>query len=120
MKFLNFLFYKSYRLALALGNKGSSPEVVAWGITMFLLWFNLFSILILLKNNLVISINLFQFILVVSLVFWLASYIYYILKGNYINIITIEEQSSLNNTYSNIIYYFYLLATLICYGFLTH
>jgi hypothetical protein len=119
MKFFNFLFYKSYRLALLLGNEGFYPEVVAWGITMFLLWFNLFSILILLENNLIISPDLFKYLLIGSLIFWVASYIYYILKGNYINIIDVKEQSNNNNIYS-VIYYCYLLISLICYGFLSN
>ena len=30
MKFLNFLFRKSYKLALLVGNKGFYPEINAW------------------------------------------------------------------------------------------
>jgi hypothetical protein len=115
MKFFNFLFYKSYKLAIQLGNEGFFPEVKAWFIAMLLPWLNLLSILIILKNNLLLSMYVFRIILIGSSLFWIFSFVFCIIKDNYIKILSSQENSSLNNSFSNIIYYSYLLVTCVIY-----
>ncbi len=115
MKFFNFLFYKSYKLAIHLGNEGFYPEVKAWFLATFLPWLNLFSIIILLENNDIVSKEVGKFIIVSSSLFWILSFVFCIIKKNHIKILASQENSSLNNNFSNILYYSYFLITCIIY-----
>ncbi len=119
MKFFNFLFYKSYRLALQLGNEGFYPEVNAWFLATLLPWLNLFSIIILLENNNRISEAVGGVIMISSSVFWVLGYVFCIIKKNYIKILSSQEDLSSKDGNSNILFYSYLLITCFVYfGFL--
>jgi hypothetical protein len=115
MKFYNFLFYKSYRLALILGNEGFYPEVNAWFLATLLPWLNLLSLLILLKNSSIVSNDLFRFILNGSSLFWIFGFVFIVIKKNYKTILSSHENVSSDKNYSNILFYCYLFITGIIY-----
>jgi hypothetical protein len=95
MKFFHFLFYKSYRLAILLGNEGFYPEINAWGLVTFLMWMNCASILILLKLYF-ISAEVFKVLLYLSSSVWIASFYYFIRNKRYEKII-VEIEKEINS-----------------------
>ncbi|MFN8295344.1 MAG: hypothetical protein U0T69_04070 [Chitinophagales bacterium] len=119
MTFLNFLFYKSYRLALFLGNKDFYPEGVAWFLTTLLPWLNFISVLIILKNQCIITNSLFGILLDITFVYWIYTLFLFIYEGKYKMIIKEQEELEVKRKYSNILFYTYLLITgVIYFGFL--
>jgi len=115
MRFFYFLFYKSYRLAIALGNEGFLPEVTAVGLATLLPWFNLLSILMLLEKNLIISSDVFKFCLLTSLVLLLLCFIYLIIYKRHFQIQSRQQKSFSENKLSDFLYYSYFLITCIIY-----
>ncbi|MGV1012921.1 MAG: hypothetical protein ACOYBS_10770 [Flavobacterium sp.] len=121
MKFFNFLFYKSYKVALLLGNEGFYPEINAWFLAILFPWLNILSVLIFLKNELIISNEVFRIILISTSVLWIVSYIYCVQNKNYLKILSDQEKSISKMKYSNTLYILYVLITSIIYfGFLSN
>ena len=54
-----FPFFQSYKLAIHLGNEGFYPEINAWFLSTLLPWFNVLSILIILKRTQIVSGSIF-------------------------------------------------------------
>src|SRR5260370_1424694 len=92
MIFFKYLFYKFYRLAIALGNEGFYPEVNAWFLLNFLLWINYATILILLKLYLGLSKQGFKYLLIASIPFWIVLWIYFMKKDHYKSILAEFEK----------------------------
>ncbi len=121
MKFFNFLFYKSYKVALLLGNAGFYPEINAWFLAILFPWLNVLSILLLLKNKLIISSEVFRVTLIGTSIFWIVSYIYCVQNKNYLKILSDQEKSISKIKYSNTWFVLYILITSIIYfGFLSN
>ena len=120
MNFFNFLFYKSYKVALLLGNEGFYPEINAWFLAILFPWLIVLSMLIFLKNELIISSVVFRVLLISTSVFWVISYFYCMSNKNYLKILSNQEKSISSMKYSNICFVLYVLITCVIYfGFLS-
>lgn len=115
MNFFNFLFCKSYKVALLLGNEGFYPEINAWFLAILFPWLNLLSVLIFFKNKFIISNEVFRIVLIGSSVFWIVSYIYCVYNKNYLKILSDQEESISKMKYSNALFILYVLMTVIIY-----
>lgn len=102
-----------------LGNEGFYPEAVAWSLTILFPWLNLLSVLIVLENSNIISKNLFWILLNFSFVFWIYTFVYYIVKRKFIHILKEQKELEGKRKYSNIIFYTYLLVTGVVYFYFT-
>lgn len=119
MNCFNFLFYKSYKISLFLGNEDFYPEIKAWFLTILFPWLNILSLLIILENELIISNEVFRFILFSTSFFWIASYIYYIINRNYVKVLLVQEKSNIK--YGNLWFAIYTISTFIIYfGFVSN
>ena len=121
MRFLKLLFYKFYHFAVAIENEGFYPEINAWFLVTLLPWFNFFSLLILLKYYLIITQNTFKVSLILfSSIFWVISFIYFIVGERYKSILQEEEQvKSIKQKQKNFIVIAYSAFSLITYGILS-
>lgn len=120
MNFFNFLFYKSYKVSILLGNEGFYPEINAWFLAILFPWLNVLSVLIFLKNELIISSSFFSVLLISTSIFWVISYFYYMWDENYLKILSEQEKSIVNIKYSNTWFLLYIVITSIIYfGFLS-
>ena len=120
MNFLKFLFYKSYRLAISLGNEGFYPEINAWFLTTLLVWGNIASVLILLKYYLVISKSIFKIMLYAAFILWVLTFIYFIKGGNYKLILEeIQKETLVVRKRKSILTWIYTIFSLVIYLYLS-
>ncbi|MGN7787350.1 hypothetical protein ACTJIJ_22640 [Niabella sp. 22666] len=83
MKWYKFLFFKYYGFAEAVGFKSFFPEVQAWVLATFMPWFNLMTILLILKNNNVLSPQVFSYIVYASFFIGAIMFVYIVLMERY-------------------------------------
>jgi hypothetical protein len=110
------LIYKYYKLAILLGNENFYPEINAWFLATLMTWFNLLSLIILLKIYL-ISVSTFKILLYLSGLVWVLS-IYYFLRINYKDLLKEAEKRN-NQKLKTIFTIIYSVTSLIIYGYLS-
>lgn len=113
MKWYKFLFYKYYSFAEAIGNKDFFPEVNAWFLATVMPWFNLMTILLILKDKGGLPLNVYTYIVYGSFVIGVITFINFVLKEKYKLIL--EEYKGSDVKKGNIIVLLYSLITIGLY-----
>jgi hypothetical protein len=120
MFFFNYLFHKSYKISLSLGNEGFYPEINAWCLATLLPWLNYFSILKILRNSSIIGNDLYKNLLIASVIYWILSYLYVIVSGYYLKIISsndlLKERRVMGEYFICSLYDCYIFIVLLLFG----
>lgn len=113
MNLYKFLFFKYYLFAEAIGNKGFFPEVNAWFLATIMPWFNLMTLLIILKDKGILNLNLYSYIVYGSFVLGAVMFINIVLRNKYKLILKQYEGSDAKK--GNIVVFLYSLLTVGLY-----
>lgn len=113
MNWYKYLFFKYYLFAEAIGNKGFFPEVNAWFLATIMPWFNLMTILLVLKNKDILPLNIYSYIVYSSFIVGAVLFIKFVLRNEYKLILKKYEGSDVKK--GNIIVVIYSLLTVGLY-----